>query len=103
MRPAGEQARALAAGAATARGLLEASLERIERRNPSVGAFWHVDPDGARAEADRSDERRRSGRALSPFDGLTLAVKDNIDVAGLPCTAGLAAFRGRIAQQDAPW
>ncbi len=102
MRPAGEQARALAAGAATARGLLEACLERIEHRNPAVGAFWHVDSDGARAEADRSDARRRTGRALSPLDGLTLAVKDNIDVAGLPCTAGLAAFRDRIAEQDAP-
>ncbi len=102
MRPAGEQARALAAGATTARGLLEACLERIERRNPSIGAFWHVDAHGARAEADRSDGRRQAGRALSPFDGLTLAVKDNIDVAGLPCTGGLAAFRERIAQQDAP-
>ena len=31
-----------------------------------------------------------------------LAVKDNIDVAGLPTTAGLQAWRKRIAQQDAP-
>jgi aspartyl-tRNA(Asn)/glutamyl-tRNA(Gln) amidotransferase subunit A len=31
-----------------------------------------------------------------------LAVKDNIDVAGLPTTAGLQAWRNRIAQQDAP-
>ena len=31
-----------------------------------------------------------------------LAVKDNIDVAGLPTTAGLQAWRGRIAERDAP-
>ncbi|HEU5177879.1 MAG TPA: amidase [Burkholderiales bacterium] len=31
-----------------------------------------------------------------------LAVKDNIDVAGLPTTAGLQAWRKRIAQHDAP-
>jgi aspartyl-tRNA(Asn)/glutamyl-tRNA(Gln) amidotransferase subunit A len=31
-----------------------------------------------------------------------LAVKDNIDVAGLPTTAGLQAWRNRIAQRDAP-
>jgi Asp-tRNA(Asn)/Glu-tRNA(Gln) amidotransferase A subunit family amidase len=31
-----------------------------------------------------------------------LAVKDNIDVAGLPTTAGLQAWRNRIAQLDAP-
>jgi aspartyl-tRNA(Asn)/glutamyl-tRNA(Gln) amidotransferase subunit A len=30
-----------------------------------------------------------------------LAVKDNIDVAGLPTTAGLQAWRNRIAQHDA--
>lgn len=33
--------------------------------------------------------------------GLRLAVKDNIDVAGMPCAAGLQAWRGRIAQRDA--
>ena len=33
--------------------------------------------------------------------GLRLAVKDNIAVAGMPCAAGLQAWRGRIAQRDA--
>ena len=36
------------------------------------------------------------------MNGFRLAVKDNIDVAGLPTTAGLQAWRGRIAQHDAP-
>ncbi len=34
--------------------------------------------------------------------GFRLAVKDNIDVAGLPTTAGLQAWRNRVAQHDAP-
>jgi len=34
--------------------------------------------------------------------GFRLAVKDNIDVAGLPTTAGLQAWRNRIAERDAP-
>ena len=33
--------------------------------------------------------------------GKRLAVKDNIDVAGMPCAAGLQAWRGRIPQRDA--
>lgn len=33
--------------------------------------------------------------------GLRLAVKDNIDVAGMPCAAGLQAWRGRVAERDA--
>jgi aspartyl-tRNA(Asn)/glutamyl-tRNA(Gln) amidotransferase subunit A len=46
------------------------------------------------------DERRhpRHGEEVS---GFRLAVKDNIDVAGLPTTAGLQAWRNRIAQHDA--
>ncbi len=34
--------------------------------------------------------------------GLRLAVKDNIDVAGMPCAAGMEPLRGRVAQRDAP-
>ncbi|OAI51782.1 hypothetical protein AYO46_07240 [Betaproteobacteria bacterium SCGC AG-212-J23] len=34
--------------------------------------------------------------------GLRLAVKDNIDVAGMPTAGGMEPYRGRIAQRDAP-
>lgn len=34
--------------------------------------------------------------------GRRLAVKDNIDVAGMPCAGGMETLRGRIAQRDAP-
>ena len=34
--------------------------------------------------------------------GLRLAVKDNIDVAGMPAAGGMEPYRGRIAQRDAP-
>lgn len=34
--------------------------------------------------------------------GRRLAVKDNIDVAGMPCAGGMEVLRGRIAQTDAP-
>jgi aspartyl-tRNA(Asn)/glutamyl-tRNA(Gln) amidotransferase subunit A len=39
---------------------------------------------------------------VSGSSSFRLAVKDNIDVAGLPTTAGLQAWRNRIAQHDAP-
>lgn len=35
--------------------------------------------------------------------GLRLAVKDNIDVAGMPTAGGMEPYRGRIAQRDAPF
>ena len=34
--------------------------------------------------------------------GRRLAVKDNIDVAGMPCAGGMEPLRGRIAERDAP-
>lgn len=36
------------------------------------------------------------------LDGMTIGVKDNIDVAGLPCAAGIGALRSRLPAEDAP-
>jgi allophanate hydrolase len=52
------------------------------------------------AEADRIDDAIESGHDL-PLGGLTFAVKDNIDVAGMATTAGCPAF-AYIADADAP-
>jgi allophanate hydrolase len=49
------------------------------------------DSDSVLAEARTVDERVRRGERL-PLAGLTVAVKDNIDVAGLPTTAGCPAY-----------
>jgi allophanate hydrolase len=51
-----------------------------------------ADRDAALRRAVAIDEQRRQGGEL-PLAGTTLAVKDNIDVAGLPTTAGCPAFR----------
>jgi hypothetical protein len=58
-------------------------------RDAALGIFWHHSPQAAQ-------------HAEGPLAGLTLAVKDNLDVAGMPTTAGFAAYAGRIAAQDAP-
>ena len=63
-------------------------LEKIEALNPRLGAFVEVDADGALAAARASD-------------GQALAIKDNIDVAGLHASAGMQALRDRVAERDA--
>ena len=95
------QAQALAAGQATSLALTTAVLAEIGLRNPQLNAFLHIAREDALLAAAQSDARRAQGLQRGPLDGLTLAVKDNIDVAGLPTTAGMATRRGRVAAQDA--
>jgi aspartyl-tRNA(Asn)/glutamyl-tRNA(Gln) amidotransferase subunit A len=88
-------------GEVTAQAFVESCLAEIAARNPQAHAFVCIDADGARAAAGASDERWRRGAALGPLDGIPLAIKDNIDVAGLPAAAGIAALRERTPRYDA--
>ena len=100
LRDLSAQSEALAAGQTSSVALTRAQLEAIAAR-PVLNAYLHVDAEGALRAAAESDARRTAGLALGPLDGLTLAVKDNIDVAAMPTTAGMATRRGRIAPADA--
>ena len=79
----------------------EQYLARIDRDNATLHAFITVDHSGALKAARAADERRARGAALSPIDGLPIAIKDNIDVAGLPTTNGAEHWRNNIAATDA--
>jgi amidase len=85
---AADLVRRIAAGDATARDAVEASLARIERRNPAVNAFSVVLADRARADADRLDADRAAGGPLGPLHGVPVAIKEEIDVAGCVTTFG---------------
>jgi aspartyl-tRNA(Asn)/glutamyl-tRNA(Gln) amidotransferase subunit A len=80
--------------------LTEALLERIDRYQPSLNAFITVTPELARADARRVDAARQRGTP-SLLDGLPIAIKDNIDVAGVPTTVGSPRFRDAVAGEDA--
>lgn len=91
----------LRAGEITPRAYLESCLERIEQLEPRVGAFVQLAPDGARQAADAATERWRSGRPLSPIDGMPLAVKDIIETIDLPTGQGSPLWEGFATQRDA--
>ena len=81
--------------------LVESVLARIDRDGDRLSAFITVMPEAALAQAREVDERRaREGRA-GALDGLPIAIKDNIDVAGVRCTAGSAWFADRVPARDA--
>ena len=79
----------------------ESYLSRIRGLDGALGAFVHVDDEGALTAAHASAERWRSGKTLSPIDGAPIAVKANIAVAGMPWHAGVGALRDRRAGADA--
>lgn len=84
-------------GTLTSARLVGDCLERIEHREPEVGAWEHLDAAGARDQAARADEGPRDGL----LHGVPVAVKDIIDVAGLPTRCGTSIRAGRIAETDA--
>ncbi|CAK0842212.1 unnamed protein product [Prorocentrum cordatum] len=69
--------------------VLEAALAAIDEQPPDLRVFASLADRGAlRREAEESGRRYAAGRALSEFDGVPVAVKDMVRVAGLNCTFG---------------
>jgi amidase len=82
---------AMAGGAITATALTRHCLDRIEALNPALHAVIAVSPD-ALAEAAASDQALAAGEPRGPLEGIPVLVKDNVQVAGLPTTAGSPAL-----------
>ena len=76
----------------------KAHLDLIAAKDPHIRSFIRVDAEEALAAARAADER---AAPLSPLDGLSIAVKDNLAVAGKPWTAGIAGRKNLIAETDA--
>jgi mandelamide amidase len=55
-----------------------------------------------RAAARAADLQRQSGAALGPLHGVPLALKDNLDTAGLPTTGGTPGLKTNRPMRDAP-
>ena len=74
---------------------------RIEDTRINCNAFAYVDRQGACEAARSSTQRWQDGRALGPLDGIPVAIKDVLDVAGQPTRYGSAACAdAAMAQQD---
>ena len=80
------QAALLAAGEVSCTELIEQQLAAIAASQAQINSYIHVDAEGALAAATQSQQRRQRGLAR-PLEGLPIAVKDNIDVAGMVTTA----------------
>ncbi len=88
--------------ATTPTAITELHLQRLARIDPLLNAMQIVDIDGALAAAESSDQRWRSGTPLGPLDGVTVTIKDNVDVAGFPTRHGSLTTSDTPALHDSP-
>ncbi len=96
-----EAGRRLRDGSLTSVALVEAHLRRIAERDPSYLAFYRVLADRAREAARRADTELATGMDRGPLHGIPVGIKDLIDIAGLPTTAGSRLRRDHVAGRNA--
>ena len=94
----GQAAAGLRAGTVTSAALTAEALARA-KANADLNAFITLDEAGALKAAAAFDAK---GDKDKPLGGVPIAIKDNIEVAGLPCSAGTPALRDYIPRADAP-
>lgn len=92
-------AAALRAGERSPVGEVTAALERIAALDPELNAFISVRGDEALAEAAALEST--AGGERGPLWGVPVAVKDVLDVEGVPTTAASAALAANVARRDA--
>lgn len=81
--------------------LTRAYLQRIERLNERVNAYITVTAGLALEQAQRLESEIANGRWRGPLHGIPIALKDNIDTAGILTTAASAVFADRVPSFDA--
>jgi len=100
LRPATELSALLRSREISARELLDAHLERIDRLNPTVNAVVTLDADGARVAADAADAALAAGDPVGPLHGLPVAHKDTHATGGMRTTWGSPLHADTVPLRD---
>jgi aspartyl-tRNA(Asn)/glutamyl-tRNA(Gln) amidotransferase subunit A len=96
-----DAARRLRDGSLTSVALTEACLARIARDNERLNAFILVTADAAREQAAAADRELASGQDRGALHGIPIAIKDIVDMEGLPTTCASRVREGHVAEKDA--
>lgn len=96
-----EASRRIRAGMLSPVELARAYLARIERLEPDVNAYITVTAERALEQARELEDELGAGRWRGPLHGVPIALKDNIDTAGIRTTAAGALFADRVPMRDA--
>lgn len=96
-----ELGRLLATRELTSVELTRHYLARIERWDREIHAFISLDPQNALAQAEACDDELRRSGPRSPLHGIPVALKDMIDVRGVPTTFHSKLLLDNVARADA--
>ena len=66
--------------------LTQSVLDRIQKKDPEIGAYLTVSGEEALKKAAEVDEKRGKGETLSPLAGIPMGIKDNICTRGIRTT-----------------
>jgi aspartyl-tRNA(Asn)/glutamyl-tRNA(Gln) amidotransferase subunit A len=90
----GEIRSSIASGESNATAIAEASLEKIEARDPQIHAYLSTNRERALEQASRIDNLAAKGEPLPVLAGVPVGIKDVLTIEGLPATAGSKILEG---------
>ena len=99
---ANQLSQAIHAKQVSCREVMQAYLQRIDSVNPHFNALVSLqEPASLLTQADAHDAELSQGHSRGWMHGLPIALKDLVDVAGIPTTCGSPLLRNNIPAQDA--
>ena len=99
---AAEIAHRVSSGELSARDVVGACINRIERVNGCLNALAVPLFEHARAAATAADAARDRGDALGPLHGVPVTIKEMFEVVETPTTAGVTGWAVKLAEADGP-
>lgn len=99
--PIAELSRRIDAGTLDPVVLTNVFLERSDGIGRPLNCYVALCREQALADAEEASVRAARHERLSPIDGIPIAVKDNIDVAGVPTTNGFGGAHYPVPTADA--
>ncbi len=81
--------------------LVQATLDRTKRLDPTLNTYITFLPDAALAQAALVDAEIARGHYRGPLHGIPISIKDHIDTAGIPTSSGAKSRSTRVPTADA--
>lgn len=85
----------------SSREIAESYISRIKETDSRLNSYITFDEETLIKNAEFSDSRRAAGKELSPFDGIPVAIKDNINTSGTRTTCASRILENFVPPFDA--